>query len=107
MGNCFKSLLKTLDERRCNIKHYKLYFYDNPNIINITYSTMNSELDGEYVMFDKNGKISSKSFYKNGKLCGTKTDYNVFMFLNGEMVKVKKYEQLYEDGVQISTNIIL
>jgi hypothetical protein len=90
-----------------NIINYTLYFYNNPTLINIKYSTFNGELDGEHLMFDRQGKLISKSFYKKGKLLGKKTDYNVFMCINGEIIKVKIYEQLYEDGVEISTNIIL
>ena len=58
-------------------------------------------------MFDKKEKLVSKSFYINGILHGIKTDYNVFMFVNNEIIKVKKYEQSYENGVEIATNIIL
>ncbi len=104
MGNCLKNRERTLIE---NCIHNKLYFYDKPNILNIQYSTINGIINGEYLVFDKKEKLISKSFYKNGILCGVKTDYNIFIFLNGEMVKVTKYEQIYENGVEISTNIIL
>ena len=75
-------------------------------MVNIIYTTFNDILDGEYVIFDRKGKLVSKSFYKNGKLCGIKTDYNVFMYQNNDIVLVKKYEQFYENGIEISTNII-
>jgi antitoxin component YwqK of YwqJK toxin-antitoxin module len=93
-----------------NIIKHTLYFNDKSDkhvIINITYTIRNGLLDGEYLLFNKEGKLILKSFYKNGKLCGTKTDYNVFIYQNNEMVKVNKYEQFYENGVEISTNIIL
>ncbi len=101
MGNC---ILQTNVDTTI---HHKLYFCDKPTILNIQYSTVNGILDGEYLMFDKKEKLISKSFYQNGKLCGIKTDYNISMLIAGEMVKVKKYEQLYENGVEISTKIIL
>jgi antitoxin component YwqK of YwqJK toxin-antitoxin module len=89
-----------------NVINHTLYFYNNPNIINITYRTINGILDGEYLLFDKHGKLISKAFYINGKLCGIKTDYNVCLYLNNEIIKVKKYEQVYENGVEMTTSII-
>lgn len=103
MGNCLKYNKSTIKD---NIIHHKLYFYDKPETLNISYTTINGKLEGEYLLFNKEGKLMTKSFYKNGELSGIKTDYNIYMQVEQSLVKVKKYEQLYENGIEISTNII-
>jgi antitoxin component YwqK of YwqJK toxin-antitoxin module len=112
MGNCFKFFSNSNSEiandavnLSNDAKIYVLRFDDIPTT-NISYTTINGILEGEELLFDKSGKLMSKSFYVNGKLCGKKTDYNVFMYLNNKMIKVNKYEQFYENGILMSTNII-
>lgn len=108
MDNCIKNKPNNdYSKNKNEIVNHKLYFIDKPNIVNFTYSAVNGKLNGEHLMFDKKEKLISKSFYKNGVLDGIKTDYNVFMFVNNEIIKVKKYEQTYENGVEIATNVIL
>jgi hypothetical protein len=100
MGNClFKPTIH-------GIVNHKLYFYDCPSVLNISYSTLNGVLHGNHLLFNKNGKLLSKKVYLNGELNGLTTDYNVFIVEFGELVKIKKYEQMYENGILLSTNII-
>jgi antitoxin component YwqK of YwqJK toxin-antitoxin module len=93
-----------------NIINYTLYFYDKSeksDKINIIYTTINCKLEGEYLIFNREGKLISKSFYKNGILHGIKTEYDISIYQNNTTIKAKKYEQIFENGIEISTNIIL
>jgi antitoxin component YwqK of YwqJK toxin-antitoxin module len=89
------------------VNHYRLYFHENPNKINITYTTRNGLLDGVYSEYDIQGRLICKIPYKNGKINGLKLVFNCQVYINNEFIKVKKYEELYETGIQISTNIII
>ena len=54
------------------IINHNLYFYET-KILNIQYTTINGQLDGEYLEYDKNSKLTCKMIYVNGKLHGTQT----------------------------------
>jgi len=70
-----------------NSPYYRLLFYENGKITGIARSYykegtlrsrvtyMNGERYGEGIIYDKNGKLSSKVLYNNGKVNGVEKDY--------------------------------
>lgn len=69
MGNCC-----IRRKKQDSIIHYKIYFYDRPDILNMSYTTINGMLEGEYLLFNKEGKLITKAFYRNDKLADVKTE---------------------------------
>lgn len=61
----------------------------------------NGKLDGEYSMYNEQGQLMTKCYYKDGQLHGTKIDYNISIFEYDTLIKYPKYITKYENGIQI------
>lgn len=95
-------------------KEHVIYFINTntstlpPLRENIHYTTINDVLDGDHFLYDKSGKLLSKSSYENGKLHGECIEYNVYVHGKGHghtngLKRIKRYICMYENGILISS----
>ena len=69
---------------------------NNDELLKIRSFYVNGKLDGEYLLYDEQGRLRGKSFYKNGKLEGEHLHYNKKglllekrIYKNGILIEVK------------------
>jgi len=79
--------------------------WTNSDIISSVYKTINNKLEGECLLFDRNGKLHTINVYKNGKLHGEQIYYNCYLYISNRSSYYLKRETviLYENGVEIKT----
>ncbi len=85
------------------IQSHTIYFDNDPTKgINIQYCTVFGELEKEYRMYDRTGKLISSRTYKKGKLHGDSIEYNVYIQQSdGKLKQFLKYIRSYENGVEV------
>jgi hypothetical protein len=85
------------------IQSHTIYFDNDPTKgINIQYCTVFGELEKEYKMYDRTGKLISSRTYRKGKLHGDSIEYNVYIQQSdGKLKQFLKYIRSYENGVEV------
>jgi antitoxin component YwqK of YwqJK toxin-antitoxin module len=83
-GECWKYVDSNIDEEwrvYRGIKQYRhknkhVYYFDLENIESVRHYNKDNQLHGEFIKYFRNGNISAKSQYENGKLIGRAITYH-------------------------------
>jgi hypothetical protein len=77
------------------------------SIINIKYTTVNGLLDGYHLLYDRNGKLLSKSHYRQGELDGEQIHYDSFLRSTEGFEKYYKSVTLYSNGICVGNELLI